>query len=94
MTFSASGRMLNPKTAWEGGSGEGGVNLTHPCGFSKKCIFHREGETLVFCEIYIILRYIFSENFIEFPQVVQKILTNSLSILANFDQFSSIFWIF
>ena len=36
----------------------------------------------------IILRHIFPENFIEFPQVVQMIWRNSLSILANFCQAS------
>ena len=42
----------------------------------------------------IILRHNFPENFIKFPQLVQKIWRNSLSILANFHKFSSIFWIF
>ena len=32
----------------------------------------------------VFLKHIFHENFIKFPQVVQKILRNSLSILANF----------
>ena len=42
----------------------------------------------------VILRHIFPENLIEFPQVVQKIRRNSLSMLANFHEFSSIFCIF
>ena len=46
-----------------------------------------------FVTFIIILRHIFPKNFIEFAQVVQKILRNSQSILANFHQFSSIFWI-
>ena len=41
----------------------------------------------------IILRHIFPENFIEFPRAIQRIWRNSLSILANFHQFSSNFWI-
>ena len=36
-----------------------------------------------------ILKHIFPENFIEFPQVVQKIWRNSLSILAIFINFLS-----
>ena len=65
-----------------------------PCGFSKS-IFSKEREKpCFFVTSNIILRHIFPENFIEFPQVVQKIWRNSLSILANFHQFSSIFWIF
>ena len=42
----------------------------------------------------IIISHIFPENFIEITRVVQKIWGISLSILANFHQFSSIFWIF
>ena len=42
----------------------------------------------------IILRHIFPENVIEFPRVVQKIWRNSVTILANFNQFSLIFFIF
>ena len=42
----------------------------------------------------IILKHIFPNNFIKFSQVVQKIWRNSLLILVNFHQFSSIFCIF
>ena len=41
-----------------------------------------------------ILRHIFPENFIEFPQVVQKIRRNSLSILAIFINFHQFFEFF
>ena len=72
----------------------GGVNLTSPCGFSKIVSSKKRVTPWFFVTFNIILRHIFPENFIEFPQVVQKIWRNSLSILANFHQFSSIFWIF
>ena len=65
-----------------------------PCGFSK-IISSKERVKLWFSVTFnIILKDIFSENFIEFPQVVQKIWRNSLSVLANFHQLSSIFLIF
>ena len=65
-----------------------------PCGFSKSVFSKEREKPWFFVTFNIILRHIFPENFIEFPQVVQKIWRNSLSILANFHQFSSIFWIF
>ena len=77
---------LNPETAW-GGEGQ----FDHPCGFSKR-VSSKEREKPWFFEAFnIIFRHIFPENFIEFPQVVQKIWRNSLSILAIFHQFSPIF---
>ena len=83
---------FNPKTASGGGRK---VDLIPPCGFSKKVYLLKRWSNLVFFMTFnITLRRIFPENFIEFPQVVQKILKIYLSILANFHQFSSIFWIF
>ena len=67
-----------------------GVNSNHDQHVSSI----KRVKTWFFVTFNIILRHIFPENFIEFPQVVQKILRNSQSILANFHQFSSIFWIF
>ena len=63
------------------------VNLTTCLWFFEKCIFCRERETLVFCDFYWNL-------FIEFSQLVQRIWRNSLLILTNFHQFSSVSWIF
>ena len=79
--------VFDPKTDEEGGK------LT-PCGFPKSVSSKEREKPWFFVTFNIILRHIFPENFIEFPQVVQKIWRNSLSILANFHQFSSIFWIF
>ena len=68
-------------------------NLTPPVVFRK--MYHLNGGwSLGFLWLLIILRHIFSENFIGFPEVVEKILRNSVSILANFHQILSIFWIF
>ena len=62
---------LNPKTARGGG---GGVNLIlPPCGFSKKVSSEEAVKPWFFVTFNIIIRYIFPENFIEIPQVVQKL---------------------
>ena len=58
--------LVNPKTPWR-------VNLTRFLWFFQKCIFQREGESLVFVTFNIITRHIFPEILIEIPQVVQKI---------------------
>ena len=55
--------MVNPKTA-------GGINLTPPCGFSKSVSSKEREKPWFFVTFNIILRHIFPENFIEFPQVV------------------------
>ena len=47
-------------------------NLTHPFGFSKNVFSKERVKPLVFVTFDIILRHIFSENFIELAQVVQK----------------------
>ena len=65
----------------------GGVNLTPSCGFLKNVSSKERVKPWLFVTFNIILKHIFPENFIEFPQVVQKIWRNSLSILAKFDQF-------
>ena len=58
--------------------------------FFHKCIFYREDKVLILMTFNIIISHIFPKNFIEIPQVVQKILRFSLSILT----FSSIFQFF
>ena len=46
----------------------------HSCGFSKNVFFQRKGGFLVFCDSFnIFISHIFHENFIEIPQLVQKI---------------------
>ena len=82
-------QLLNPKTAWGSHS-----PLHHPCGFSKIVPSKQRMKLWFFVTFNIISRHIFPENFIELPQVVQKIWRNSLSIVANFHQFSSFSWIF
>ena len=73
--------------------GEGG-QLDTPLWFFKNCIFLTEGETLVFYDFYIIIRHIFPENFIEIPQVVQKLWRIPLFILAIFNNFYQFFGLF
>ena len=61
--------------------------------FFHKCIFYNEDKSFksfFLMTFNIIISHIFPKNFIEIPQVVQKILRFSLSILT----FSSIFQFF
>ena len=51
----------------------GVVNLTAPCGFSKNVSSEERVKRWFFVTFNTILRHIFPENAIEFPQVVQKI---------------------
>ena len=83
---------IRPKTAEGKGGGESIWPL--PCGFSKNVSSKERAKPWFFVTFTIILRHTFPENFMEFPQVVQKIWRNSLTLLANFHQFSSIFLIF
>ena len=49
----ANAMVVNPKMTGRkgGGGGWGEVNLKNPrLRFSEKCIFHREGENLFFCD--------------------------------------------
>ena len=79
---------FDPKTA-------GGCQFHHPPVVFRKMYFLKKGLKPWFIMIFnIILRHIFPGNFKEFLQVVQKIGINSLSIFANFYQFSPIFLIF
>ena len=54
-------------------AGGGGQFDPLPCGFSKSVSFKERVKPWFFVTFNIILRHIFPENFIEFPQVVQKI---------------------
>ena len=73
----------------------GGVKLTPlPCSFSKIVSSKDRVKPWFFVTFNIIISHIFPENFIEITQVVQKIWGISLTILANFHRFASIFWIF
>ena len=87
-------KSLNPKTAEGGGGVE--VNLTpHPhCGFSKIVSSKQKVKPWFFVTFKIIIRHIFPENFIEIPQVVQKLWRISLSILAIFINFYQFFGFF
>ena len=61
--------MFNSKTA-------GGRSIWHPplLRFFQKCVFSEKGGFLVFCDSFnIFISHIFHENFIEIPQLVQKI---------------------
>ena len=64
------------------------------CGFFKNVSSIERVEPWFFVTFNIILKDIFPENFIEFPQVVQKICRNTLSILANFINFNQFFEFF
>ena len=72
----------------------GRVNLFPPCGFSKNVSSKERLKPWFFVNFNIILKHIFPENFIEFPQFVQKIWRNSLSILAIFINFPRFFGFF
>ena len=61
---------FNPKTV---GGGWRGSICPLPCGFSKYVSSKEMVKALFFVTFNIILRHIFAENFIECPQVVQKI---------------------
>ena len=50
-----------------------GVQLNLPLWFFQNYIFQRKGEALLFVTFYIIISHIFPENFIEIPELVQKI---------------------
>ena len=57
-----------------GGWGGGGqIDLPRPCDFSKSVYSKDRVKPWFFVTFNTILRHIFPENFIEFPQVVQKI---------------------
>ena len=82
-------RFFNPETAG-GGRGDGPFD-SHPCGFSKNVSSKETVKPCLFMTFNIIISHIFPENFIEFPQVVQKLSRIPLSILAifiDFHQFS------
>ena len=65
-------KFFNPKTAGKGEGGGGQFELP-PCGFSKSVSSKEREKPWFFVTFNIILRHIFPEKFIEFPQVVQKI---------------------
>ena len=69
---------FNPKTVGGGGEkGEGGGPFVAapppPCGFSKNVSSKERVKLWFFLTFNTILRHTFLENFIEFPQAVQKI---------------------
>ena len=75
------------------GSGRGGVNLTPPpCCFSENVSSIVRVKPCFFVTINIIISHITVGNFIEIPQVVQKIWRFSQSILTNFYRFLGSFW--
>ena len=65
-----------------------------PCGFSKNVSSKKRVKPWFFVTFNIITRHIFPENFIEIPQVVQKLWRISLSILAIFIDFYQFFGFF
>ena len=76
-----------------------GGNMTPPhhpqsCGFLKNVFSKGRVKSWFFVTFNINSKHIFSENFIEFPQVVQKIGRNSLSILAIFIIFPQFYGFF
>ena len=60
--------VFNPKTA-----GGGQFDPSSPCGFSKNVSSKESVKPWFFVTFNIILKHIFRENFIEFPEFVQKI---------------------
>ena len=65
-----------------------------PLVFRKLYLLIRGWNPVFFVTFNSILKHIFPESFIEFPQVVQKIWRISLSILAIFINFPSFFGFF
>ena len=71
----------------------GRVKLTHPlCGFFKNASSIERVEPCPFVTFNITSKHIFPENFVEFPQIVQKIWRNSLSMLGIFVNFPPFFF--
>ena len=68
--------------------GKGEVNLIPACGFSKTASSRERVRSWFFVTFNTIISYIFPENFIEIPLVVQKIRRFSPSILTIFINFS------
>ena len=60
---------FNPKTA----GGYGGQFDPLPCGFSKNVSSKERVKPCLFVTFNIITSHIFPENFIQIPQVVQKL---------------------
>ena len=63
---------LNPKTAGGEGRGQFDPPPPHPCGFSKN-LSSKERVKPCFFLFDFIISHIFPENFIEIPQVFQKL---------------------
>ena len=74
--------------------GEGGHHFEPRCSFLKIVSSKQRVKPWVFVTFKIIIRHIFPENFIEIPQVVQKLWRISLSILAIFINFYQFFGFF
>ena len=71
----------------------GGGQIDPPCGFPKNMFSKERVKPWVFGTFNIIISQIFPGNFIEIPQVLQKIWRYSPSILTIFIDFSD-FWNF
>ena len=65
-----------------------------PCGFFKNAPFKQSVKPWFFVTFNIIVSHIFLENFIEIPQVVQKVWRLFLSIVAIFINFYQCFGFF
>ena len=78
-----------------GGKGNGGGGqFEPPCGFSNNVSSKERVKRCFFGTFNIIISHIFPENFIEIPQVDQKIWGIFLSILAIFIDFDRFFGFF
>ena len=75
--------LINPKTA-------GGDQFDPPCGFSKTVSSKERVKHCFFVTFNIIIRHVFPENFIEIPQVVQKIWRISLSAKSFFNKVAAL----
>ena len=72
----------------------GGSQFDSPCCFFTNVSPKKRLKPYLFVTFNIIISHIFPENFIEIPQVVQKILRLSMSILAIFINFHHFFGFF
>ena len=56
-------------------------------GISKRCVFHKKGESLFFVTFDIIISHIFPEDFMEISKIIQNIRRFSYSQLTIFINF-------
>ena len=67
-----------------------GCEFDHPCGVSKNVPFREKVKPWFFVTFNIIISHFFLENFIEIPEVVQKIFSININYIHQFWEFFDI----